>query len=359
MKPRNQIILAAAVLFLALFAILAGLHNGKFGFSNDGTDPRHSAKRSGGADAVADHKGNLRVRRERQKSPQDFTSFAKKVRTDNDFPKLSAEQLEIYLNSAGRSAASLLTAFHLSKDEAYLEEALESFPQEPQVLLEAARRKDAATALELLQRLKKEDPENGLADFLSARSLFDMGRNEEALAHLLQSTGKPFNDFTSSTLETGEGLYVSAGRLPAEAKLISMCFLSRFDTMRGREMAVKLGELREQYEAAGDLQSAENMIKTQLELARQIGQGPFVIDHMVSNSIEKILWKGDDSPEAAEAQAEIVSRQTLLRDKALKVGTMMESSAVPESDWVNYMDRVKQFGEAAANDWILEKHPNP
>ena len=31
----------------------------------------------------------------------------------------------------------------------------------------------------------------------------------------------------------------------------------------------------------------------------------------------------------------------------------MESSAVPENDWLLYFDRVKLFGEKAANDWLL------
>jgi hypothetical protein len=40
-----------------------------------------------------------------------------------------------------------------------------------------------------------------------------------------------------------------------------------------------------------------------------------------------------------------------------QVTELMKDPAVPESDWMLYFDRVKLFGETAANDWMLEKYP--
>ncbi len=37
----------------------------------------------------------------------------------------------------------------------------------------------------------------------------------------------------------------------------------------------------------------------------------------------------------------------------------MENATVPESDWLLYFDRAKLFGERAAMDWMLGKHPEP
>ena len=39
-----------------------------------------------------------------------------------------------------------------------------------------------------------------------------------------------------------------------------------------------------------------------------------------------------------------------------RVTALMETSAVPENEWMLYFDRVKHFGEKAANHGLLEKH---
>ena len=44
-------------------------------------------------------------------------------------PKLTREQVEAYLKTNGRDAASLLAAFRTSGDHALLKEAMEKFPK--------------------------------------------------------------------------------------------------------------------------------------------------------------------------------------------------------------------------------------
>jgi hypothetical protein len=41
----------------------------------------------------------------------------------------------------------------------------------------------------------------------------------------------------------------------------------------------------------------------------------------------------------------------------MKIPPLMADGSVPESDWLLYFDRVRLFGENAANSWLLEKHP--
>ena len=56
-------------------------------------------------------------------------------------------------------------------------------PTTPQVLLASLEyQTDPSKRLEILEALKRADPDNGLADCLSARVLFDLGKNDEALA---------------------------------------------------------------------------------------------------------------------------------------------------------------------------------
>lgn len=312
-------------------------------------------------DSAADARAHQRAHRGQREGRESFMSFVKKITIDHDFDGLSPEQLETYVTSENRNLTSLLAAFRLGRDEAYLREALEKFPHDPQVFLESARQsKDTARQLEILASLKIQDPGNGLVDFMSAKALFDMGRDEEALFDLLQSEGKPFNDSVHTSWQSNEEAYSFAGYSRAEAKFLSRMNLPRYELMKSFKVADKLLKLRQEYEAAGDSQSAEKVISAQFELARQIGEGPAVADQAASAVIGTMLWKGDDSPEAAEARAQIQRHHRDLMDRALKVDEMMlESSTVPESDWINYFDRAKLFGESAANAWILEKHPQP
>src|SRR6266852_2878992 len=61
---------------------------------------------------------------------------------EGEEPQLTAEQAEAYLKPSRRSAASLLAAFRGTRDEKFLQEALQKFPNDPQVNFAAAIRRD-------------------------------------------------------------------------------------------------------------------------------------------------------------------------------------------------------------------------
>ncbi|MEO5917487.1 MAG: hypothetical protein ABIS50_24880 [Luteolibacter sp.] len=356
MNPRkNRLILAAAVLLLTALGIIL-ISRGDHPVSSVARADILSGKKTR-SDLSESHDERGMPRSRAPKVRQEFSNFVK-LMGEGDPPKLSAAQLETYVNSAGRNVDSLLAAFRLGKDEAYLKEALEKFPHNPQVLLEAARMgNDPAKRLEILDRMRSEAPGNGLVDLMSAKALFDLGKDEEAFARLRSSAGKPLDDFTRSSWQNGEEAYASAGYSAAEAKLSSMYSLTKPEAIQSRGMGDKLVKLRQGYEAAGDHESAEMVVSAQLELARQIGDGACVVEKLVGLVHEKMVVKGDESPEADEIRADIVLRRDALVASANKVSEMMKSTAVPESDWVNYFDRTKLFGENAANDWLLEKYP--
>lgn len=71
------------------------------------------------------------------------------------------------------------------------------------------------------------------------------------------------------------------------------------------------------------------------------------------------LEKRPVSEEAAARLEELAQQKQSLTDRSKQVTNLMKDPAVPEGDWLLYFDRVKLFGEAAANDWMLEKHPQP
>jgi len=114
-------------------------------------------------------------------------------------PQLTAEQVEPYLKANRRSAASLLAAYRTTGDAAMLAEAMQTYPNEPQVAFEAAFKKDASfeERHQWLEALKKSDPGNSLPNYLSALDYFKSGQADQAVQELIAASGKQqFQDYT-------------------------------------------------------------------------------------------------------------------------------------------------------------------
>ena len=73
---------------------------------------------------------------------EDLQSTNVYARFKDKAPKLTAEQVEAYLKANGRKASSLLAAYRTSGDPALLKEAMEKYPNDPQVAFEAVFAKD-------------------------------------------------------------------------------------------------------------------------------------------------------------------------------------------------------------------------
>lgn len=83
--------------------------------------------------------------------------------------KLTATQLQGYLSANKRNAESLLAALRLTGDLQFLQEAARNLPQDASVQLELALRSgDSGERLRALEAMRQADPENALADYLSA-----------------------------------------------------------------------------------------------------------------------------------------------------------------------------------------------
>ena len=282
-----------------------------------------------------------------------------KLATLGQIPKLTSQEIDSYVAAQHRSMDSLLSAFRLSGDEAYLKEALANFPNHPQVLLVALRlASDPAKRLELLESFKQADPGNGLGNCLAARALFDLGKNDEALAELLQSRGKPIQDFMATYCQGDEEAYLSAGFSPAEAKMTSLYGLPKPELMQIQGITKKLDELRANYAAAGDATAVQSLRDFQLEMGRQLQEDPLLIGELVGIVAEKGALKGLDDPESIARLEEIDRQKKSMLEGVRKVELLRLNPNVPESDWLLYFDRAKLFGEKAAMDWIQGKYPD-
>lgn len=286
-----------------------------------------------------------------------FTRFAK-LAEKGELPKLTREQTDVYLQAQHRSAGSLLAIFHLSKDEAFLREAMEKFPDDPQVLLTSLQlRNEPTKRLEILANLKRVDPDNSMADCLSARILFDLGKSDEAISLLSGTFGKSMSDYNALSNQNVEEAYLSAGYSAIEAKLATISQSAKPLLMEMPKVADGLKKQRVIDASAGNEDVARFSREIQLEMARQLQEGHFVLDSLVGMNLEKKALKEIGTPEA-QAQIEDLNQQTKsINEKVAKIPILNENPAIPESDWLLYFDRVKLFGEKSANDWIIEKYP--
>ena len=108
-------------------------------------------------------------------------------RFTNAEPKLTAAQVEAYLKANRTNAASLLAAYRTSGDKALLKEAMEKYPNDPQVALEAIFDKDLSPEQQRqwLNTFEKSAPDNALANYLSAYNYFNSGQIDQGIQELI------------------------------------------------------------------------------------------------------------------------------------------------------------------------------
>ncbi len=246
---------------------------------------------------------------------KDFQSLAKHLESHGQGRKLTQQELDHFVDAQRRSMASLLTAFRLSEDPAYLKEALANFPNHPQVLLCALQLDpDPAKRLELLESFKLTDPGNGIGNCLAAKALFDLGKNDEAFAELLQSRGKPIQDFWINSSQSDEEAYLSAGFSPIDAKIISLFGSSKSDLMQFRGITKKLDELRAYYASAGNSEAVQSVRDIQSEMGRQLQQDRSLVGELIGIAVEKGALKGLDDPESIARMEEIDQQRKSLSE---------------------------------------------
>ena len=102
--------------------------------------------------------------------------------------KLTGEQLEPFLKTSGRSAASLLAAFRTSGDRALLQEAMQKYPNDPNVAFEASFDKELSPEekRQWLNTFEKAAPKNAMANYLSALNYFQAGQTDQGVQEIVR-----------------------------------------------------------------------------------------------------------------------------------------------------------------------------
>jgi RNA polymerase sigma factor (sigma-70 family) len=282
--------------------------------------------------------------------------------------KVTAAQLEGYLKTHHRDAASLLAAFRVTHDPALLAEAMQKYPNDPQVDFEAAFKSDATPEdrRQWLNAFENAAPNNALANYLSALDYFKSGQSDQAVQEMAAASGKQgFQDYTTDRLMDDREAYLEAGYSSAEAEVSSATQLLLPQLQQVKDLGLDLVDLSKSYQQAGDSDSAQ----TALQMAAALGQryateapAEAEVSQLVGMAVERIALSamdpgspyGDNGQTVQDQINQLTEERTTLNDLNEQAAPLME--ALSDQDYLTYKDRWMAFGEAAALRWVIGKY---
>ncbi len=289
------------------------------------------------------------------------------TRFKDDAPKLTAAQVEAFLMANGRKASSLLAAYRTSGDPALLKEAMEKYPNDPQVAFEAVLARDSSPEQQRqwLDTFEKSAPDNALANYLSAFNCFNSGQIDRGIQELTAASGKGFDDYTLARAQDDEEAYLSAGYSAAEAERISDSWLMVSQLPQVKQLGVDLVDLAKAYNQSGDPVSAQAALQMAMDLGHRYADpatDPMLINQLVGMAIEKIALGAMDpnSPYGNNGQTVRDQVNQITRDRAAITELVQQAQSflptMSDQDILNYENRRRAFGEIAALQWIVSKY---
>ena len=296
------------------------------------------------------------------------TSLIAKFLKDGVAPKLTHEQIEAYLKANGRTAANLLAAFQASGDPALMQEAMKSYPNDPQVDFRAALDKDLSPAeqRQWLSAFEKSAPDNALANYLSALNYFSSGQNDQAVQELNAAAGKSqFQDYFQDSQQSLQEAYLAAGYSVADAEMIGPAQMQMPQLAALKQLGLNMVSLANSYQQAGDPASAQSMLQMAVNLGRNLND-PFLITSLVGMAIERnalsAMSPGSPYGSAGQTVQDQLNQLTQQRTTLMSINDQFQNSVAPEMsepDWISYDQRRTIFGEAAAQQWAIGKYGQP
>lgn len=285
--------------------------------------------------------------------------------------KLTTQQVEGYLKDNNRSAASLLAAFRTTGDQALLEEAMKNFPNDPEVVFEAAFKNDASPEQrrQWLDAFEKSDPNNSLANYLSAHEYFKVGQADLALQELAAAAAKPqFQDYSINRVQNDGEAFLAAGYSPDEARVASSEGLVQPQLSEMTKLGQELLDLAKSYRQAGDSASALSALQMALGLGQRYSTsvpGETTESQLAGIDIERMALGAMDpnapygyNGHTVQYQLDQINQQ---KDAIASLDEQF-SQILPtmnDQDLISYENRMLAFGDQAAEQWAIAKHGSP
>ena len=173
-----------------------------------------------------------------------------------------------------------------------------------------------------------------------------------------------FDDYMVDAVQGAEELYLDAGKSLAEAKALAANGALLPHLAQLKALAQDMAGLEQQYLAAGDGQSAENLAQYGLQLSRQLSSGEgsrVLIDQLVGCAAERIILSPLERDRNYDFVAGTVSDRLAQLD-AFKSGAKQDAqfieqwlNSADEAGVVNYFERLKLYGERGAIRWLRER----
>ena len=282
--------------------------------------------------------------------------------------KLNTAEVESYLNSHRRDATSLLAAFRTTDDPAFLEEAMQKYPREPQVAFEALLRRDSTPAERSwwLDAFKQSAPDNALPNYLAALDDFKAGHTQQALQELVSASSKPqFADFSLERAQDDEEAYRTAGRSVGDAKLAATANLRLPHLVQVRELSRNIIDLANSYQQAGDEASRQTALQMAVNLGRRFGEdsaGESLISQLMGINVERTALQAmDPSSPLGDNRQTVQDRITQLVQQRAAIKALNQQAEplwanLSDQDWATYIDRSQVFGEHRALNWLVNKY---
>jgi len=286
--------------------------------------------------------------------------------------KLTREQVDSYLNANGRTASTLLAAFRTSGAPALLKEAMEKYPNDPEVAFEAVayntmNSKDISPAdqRKWLDAFEKSAPDNALANYLSAINNFTSGGIDQGVQDLSAASGKSLNDYTVSRAENDMEAYLASGYSVADSEVLGTAQLLLPQLAQLKQLALDSADLANAYHQTGDAASAQAVLLMADKLGQQYATpsaGEPTVSQLVGIAIEKIALSsmdpnapyGDSGQTVQDRLNQLIQQRTNVQQTSQQVGDLLPS--LTDQDWIIYKNRWLMFGEANAQQWVIGKY---
>ena len=286
----------------------------------------------------------------------------KKLLEGGDVPKLTPVELKAYVEKCNHSAASLLAAWQLGSDPAWLEEAVQRYPDDPKVALAklSTLKELNGDAKEWIECLKKNDPENALGWCYDAMSALKGGNMEEAREALASAAQR--GRFGASWMEEGKSLsaaYESAGYDGFVSELVGT-FSVRLPQA---QLAMSLSkEAISQMGTHLDDAAIQDLMAVAHSVRGEVTNTPLIMN-LVGASMEKRTLDQLSALELVPGTRKLViERMDELEHERHTVQEAVSKSApllakLNESELKQYFRRFMVEGELKAMQWLISQHP--
>ncbi len=286
---------------------------------------------------------------------------------NGESPKLTAQQIAAYLKENRRNAASLLAVFRVTGDKAFLNEALERFPNDPQVAFDGVFNSESPEQRrQRLQDFERAAPDNAMANYLSAFDCFKSGRNDLAIKELEAAYAKPqFQDYSWDFIQSSEEAWRSAGYSEADVKMLATWQLALPQASQLDQLHKSIMDLATAYQQAGDSASAQMALQFNLRLGQQMDGSPndVLVNQLIGLAIQRdalgAMPPNDPYGTAGltvSQQIEQLNQQSAAIKSLVKQTAPLQAAMTPQ-DWITYNDRTIAFGELNALQWLIAKYP--